>query len=97
MSIFFFAEGTRTKDGSLGAFKAGAFKIAHDEQAVIIPLTVCGTRNMMPANSFALSTKSCKIYAHSPILPTWPDGTPKTVDELMKAAHSAVGIPLNWQ
>jgi len=96
MSIFFFAEGTRSKDGAVGPFKAGAFKIAHEEQAVIVPLTICGTREMMPANSFALSTKSCKVYAHRPILPCRADGTPKTVDELMQAAHEAVRTPLQF-
>jgi len=96
-SIFFFAEGTRSKDGSVGPFKAGAFKIAFEEQAAIVPLTVCGTGDMMPPNSFALSTKSCKVYAHQPILPTHPDGTKRTVDELMKATHAAVRAPLEWQ
>lgn len=95
-SIFFFAEGTRSKDGSVGPFKAGAFKIAVEEQAAIIPLTVCGTGDMMPPNSFALTTKNCKVYAHQPILPTNADGTRRTVDELMKAAHSVVSAPLKW-
>lgn len=39
-TIVIFPEGTRSKDGTISRFKNGAFKIAYDTQADIIPIVV---------------------------------------------------------
>lgn len=43
MPVFFFPEGTRSKTGELLPFKDGAFRLAIEEQAHILPLAVGGT------------------------------------------------------
>ena len=43
ISIFIFPEGTRSKDGELGEFKAGALKIAQKTSCPIIPVGITGT------------------------------------------------------
>lgn len=46
-SLIVFPEGTRTDDGTLGRFKAGAFIIAIDHHLPVVPLTVTGTSHVM--------------------------------------------------
>ena len=43
-SIVIFPEGTRSKDGTLGAFKGGAMKIAMETGAKVVPVLLRGTR-----------------------------------------------------
>ena len=44
LSVMIFPEGTRSRDGSLGAFKEGAFRLAIEAQVPILPLALAGTR-----------------------------------------------------
>ncbi len=50
ISIFVFPEGTRSKDNTLGEFKAGAFKIATKPGCPIIPVAITGTRDVFEAH-----------------------------------------------
>ena len=47
-SLIIYPEGTRTKDGSLGTFKKGAFRIAVDNGLPIVPLTLDGAFEAWP-------------------------------------------------
>jgi 1-acyl-sn-glycerol-3-phosphate acyltransferase len=46
-SLIVFPEGTRSDDGTLGRFKAGAFIIAIDHHLPVVPLTLIGTSAVM--------------------------------------------------
>ncbi len=46
-SLVVFPEGTRSKTGSLGEFKHGAFKMAFKAGAPIVPVVIEGTRDIM--------------------------------------------------
>ena len=48
VSILVFPEGTRSKDGVVKDFKAGAFKMARRGQAPIVPISLKGTNRVMP-------------------------------------------------
>ena len=52
VSVVFFPEGTRSPDGEIHEFKAGAFKVALEEKAEILPVVVTGTRNAIPKHSW---------------------------------------------
>ena len=43
VSMLFFAEGTRARDGSFREFKMGAFATAVEEQLPILPIAVAGS------------------------------------------------------
>lgn len=43
VSILFFAEGTRSRDGNLGAFKSGAFSTAIASRLPVLPVALAGT------------------------------------------------------
>jgi 1-acyl-sn-glycerol-3-phosphate acyltransferase len=42
--MFIFPEGTRSRTGQLGTFKTGSLKLATRAKAVIVPITIDGTR-----------------------------------------------------
>ncbi|KAL5225130.1 hypothetical protein ABZP36_011769 [Zizania latifolia] len=67
-SVFFFPEGTRSKDGKLGVFKRGAFSVATRTGAPVIPITLLGTGELMPAGmEDILNSGSVKVIIHHPI------------------------------
>jgi 1-acyl-sn-glycerol-3-phosphate acyltransferase len=53
-SIMMFPEGTRSPDGRLKAFKPGAFAIALEAHAPILPIVVEGTAQALPKRGFVL-------------------------------------------
>lgn len=46
-SVAIFPEGTRSKDGEIGRFKAGAFNLAREAGVEILPVVIDGTRSMI--------------------------------------------------
>lgn len=65
--ILFFAEGTRSRSGKLLAFKKGAFRVAIDQQLPILPMTVVGTRDVLPAGSLRIRPGRVRLIIHPPI------------------------------
>lgn len=55
-SLFVFPEGTRSRDGTLGLFKKGAFSIALRLGAPIELLRVAGTDRLFPPGAFLFNT-----------------------------------------
>jgi len=51
MPVMLFPEGTRSRDGRLLPFKAGAFKLALEAGVPILPIAVHGAAGGMPVNS----------------------------------------------
>ena len=54
VGILFFAEGTRSLDGKLLPFKKGAFRLAIEQQLPVLPITILGTREILPAKTLRL-------------------------------------------
>ncbi|HEX9200801.1 MAG TPA: lysophospholipid acyltransferase family protein [Acidobacteriaceae bacterium] len=54
LHILIFAEGTRSKDGRLAAFKRGPFYLAKETGAPIVPIAISGTERMMRKHSAAI-------------------------------------------
>jgi len=51
-SVMIFPEGTRSRDGNLLPFKDGAFRLAIESGAPLLPIAVAGTRNAMAKGTF---------------------------------------------
>ena len=66
-SVMFFPEGTRSRGGELRRFKKGAFRMAIDLGLPILPLTVTGTRDVLPADTSNLLPGSARLIIHEPI------------------------------
>jgi 1-acyl-sn-glycerol-3-phosphate acyltransferase len=67
VSVMLFPEGTRTRDGSLGEFKDGAFRIAIDCQVPILPLVVNGTREALQAETWRMNVTDAEVRVLEPI------------------------------
>lgn len=57
VSVVFFPEGTRSPDGEIHEFKAGAFKVALEEGLDLLPLVVRGTREAVPKYSWRIKKR----------------------------------------
>ncbi|KAL3362608.1 hypothetical protein AABB24_012094 [Solanum stoloniferum] len=67
-SVFFFPEGTRSKDGKLGPFKKGAFSVAAKTGVPVVPITISGTGRIMPAGlEGRVYPGSVKVFIHKPL------------------------------
>lgn len=69
MSVCVFPEGSRTKTGEMGAFKKGAFLLAEDIKLPIVPMTISGSFDVLPATkgiSF-VRRHQLKLTIHKPI------------------------------
>jgi 1-acyl-sn-glycerol-3-phosphate acyltransferase len=55
VSVIFFPEGSRSVDGNVQAFNAGAFSLALREQVPILPLVIHGTSRALPRASWMFS------------------------------------------
>lgn len=61
-------EGTRSKDGTIGPFKKGAFITALQSKATIIPIGIRGAHTILPARSFNVHLKQkAEIHIGKPI------------------------------
>ena len=100
--VFFFPEGTRTKDGKLQDFKLGAFVLAERHQVPIVPITILNTGDMMPRGKEFWGTPMLKhgkvqIIVHPPVMPRWKEGESgdggrrtKTAQELRDEVHGVI-------
>jgi 1-acyl-sn-glycerol-3-phosphate acyltransferase len=69
VSVLFFPEGTRSPDGRIQAFKAGAFKLALEEKVDLLPLVILGTRAAVPKHSWLVQQRtSILLKVLEPIL-----------------------------
>ncbi len=66
-SLVFFPEGTRSKDGKVGSFQKGAFKMAIDLGLPILPITIMGTKDILPSGTMDLFPGRVKMIIHKPV------------------------------
>ncbi len=66
-SVVIFPEGTRSKSGIPGNFKKGAFKMAFDLGLPILPITIVGTRDILPTGTIDLRPGKAEMIIHKPI------------------------------
>jgi 1-acyl-sn-glycerol-3-phosphate acyltransferase len=66
-SVLFFPEGTRSRDGQLKKFKKGAFHFAVDLQLPLLPVTINGTRQILPSDTLDLFPGRATMTIHAPI------------------------------
>ena len=66
-SVSIFPEGTRSKDGEIHNFKAGAFILAKDAEVPILPVVVAGTNNMVRNRIFMNWKNRIRIKVLPPV------------------------------
>jgi len=63
-SLVIFPEGTRSKGGPVGEFKAGSFKLATKPKVPIIPVTINGSYKAMESNGNRIKPADIELYIH---------------------------------
>jgi 1-acyl-sn-glycerol-3-phosphate acyltransferase len=80
-SVMTFPEGTRSRDGHIQPFKKGVFHLALKSGVPIVPITLIGTREIMPKKSLRVTPGHVTLIIHPPVRVT--DYSEATVEELI--------------
>lgn len=88
-SMLFFPEGTRSRDGQLQQFKAGAFRLAAETRADVVPITLQGASDLLPKGSITPSVATVRITIH-PVI----SSNGQRDEELLLAAQKAIASAL---
>lgn len=67
-TVVFFPEGTRSPDGRLGRFKTGGFRLALQAQVPILPVTIQGTREVLPPREWRHRAGRIRVAISPPIV-----------------------------
>lgn len=81
-SLLFFPEGTRSADGSLGAFHRGAFRTAYDHALPIQPVVIDGLDRVLPRQGPIVQTHGrypVRVRYLEPLEPPFGDGLRRDV------------------
>jgi len=84
-SVTFFPEGSRSPDGIIRAFKKGAFNMALDLNLPILPVTITGTKEILPNKTIDLFPGKVVMRIHEPI--SVKDYSAENINELIKKAR----------
>jgi 1-acyl-sn-glycerol-3-phosphate acyltransferase len=84
-------EGTRSLEGDVLPFKAGAFQLAVDAQVPVLPVTLDGTRHVMPPRSLrSRGGAAVRITIHPPVHPPARTSGPAGRRALMHQVRVAI-------
>lgn len=85
-------EGRHTRDGRLGDFKKGAFHIAVDARATLVPIAMIGLHALMPHPRKSVGAGELVIDIGVPLLP--PEPGPDAHEVLLTEARVAIARAL---
>ena len=66
-SMVVFPEGTRSKTGEVGTFKHGAFRMATESGAYVVPVTVKGLRDSFEDRKHMFQRRDCYLHVGTPV------------------------------
>lgn len=92
-SLILFPEGTRSVDGSMRAFKEGAFLMAKESDVPILPIVLDGNYLSLPKHGMMLKDASHIVVKALPIIPV-EVVREKSVHELMELSRSLIANEL---
>lgn len=88
VSVMFFPEGTRSRDGRLKRFYDGAFALAIQAGVPVLPIALDGTMDALPKHGWQFSRADVRLDA-LPLIPT--DGlTEADIPELRERVRNAI-------
>jgi 1-acyl-sn-glycerol-3-phosphate acyltransferase len=90
VTVWMAPEGTRSRDGKLLPFKKGGFVLAEEIGAAILPITIDGTRNILPAKTLRFNPGArVRVQIHPKVRLEQP-GQPGSRERLMQRVREAV-------
>ena len=67
ISLIIFPEGTRSADGRVGAFRGGSFLLALEAGLTVVPISVSGSRQVMPKGQLTTRPGHVTLVVHEPV------------------------------
>ena len=67
ISVVIFPEGTRSVEEKLGDFKRGMFVIAEEAKVKLVPVTIDGSRKILPKQKFVIKSGKVMVTFNQPI------------------------------
>lgn len=96
ISVLLFPEGTRSRDGRLQDFKKGGFVMALNLGLPLLPVSVSGTRELLPVGTMKLRPGTATITIHDAIDPA--DYGHERREQLMADVRAAIRQGLtDWE
>lgn len=89
MSVWVSPEGTRSRDGNLGAFRKGGFHLALDASVRILPVAISGTREVLAAKSWTVHPGAEVSVVVCPAIDASRFGVER-LDELVRTVRDAI-------
>lgn len=83
VSVWVFAEGSRSRGGELGPFKKGGFHVARQLGLPIVPVWISGTREQLPPDTFRVRYHGRTRVRFGEPIATTEDGDAKELTALM--------------
>jgi 1-acyl-sn-glycerol-3-phosphate acyltransferase len=95
LSVIIFPQGTRSPDGTVGAFREGAFRLAIEAGVDVIPLAVAGTAESLPKGSISFSKTSATVTVLPPVSTQGltVEDAPRLAERARADIASAIGAP----
>ena len=88
ISAYFFAEGTRSVDGRLMAFKKGGVMLALKARLPIVPVTITNSHDLLPKNKMRIRPGIIRVIISPPIETAGYDESGK--DDLLAKVRSVI-------
>jgi 1-acyl-sn-glycerol-3-phosphate acyltransferase len=90
VDVWIAPEGTRSVTGKLGPFKKGGFVLARDMTAKILPITIEGTRHVLPPHTAKVRTGVKVTVTYHPLVDPRDFGKEELVVEVRARIASAL-------
>ncbi len=96
ISALFFPEGSRSRDGRMREFKKGGFMMALQMGLPILPITISGSRHVLPGKTLRLLPGLIRIQVHEPV--DVSEYGVERRDELIRDVRAIIGSGLSeWE
>jgi 1-acyl-sn-glycerol-3-phosphate acyltransferase len=92
ISLIAFAEGRRTRDGHVGLFRKGIFRLAQDFAVPLVPVSIVGSFEVFRTGHWMLYPGTITVYVHETIEAA--DFVSMDTDELRTKIHGIVAAPV---
>jgi 1-acyl-sn-glycerol-3-phosphate acyltransferase len=91
LSLIIYAEGTRSPNGHVARFKAGSFLLAIEAGLPVVPLSIIGTRQVMPKGRLRTEPANVTLIVHDALAAPQIDApTVRDAKALADRAHAIV-------
>jgi 1-acyl-sn-glycerol-3-phosphate acyltransferase len=97
ISLIAFPEGRRTRDGHVGLFRKGIFRMAQDFGVPLVPVSMVGSFEVFRTGHWMLHPGTITVYVHEAIEPA--EFVHMDTDELRTKIYGIVSAPIEagWQ